>query len=420
LAWAFPARADGPSSARLAGFSPELGPVADNRGGQPKGRQGGENCGNATVIGTLPYQDTGTTSGHLDDYDESCPDSSWGAPDVAYSYTPAADITVDISLCHPQTDYDTKLYVYEGGCPGALVACNDDACPGYVSQILDLALAANTTYFIIVDGYGAESGNYKLTVSASNPPSPTCPDGSLVSQPASVEGQATAGISEQSAGYLRYENYTCLESKPISKVRFWGLSLHWDGASWSACSEDPMTFQVKFYPDVGGLPGAAVYSEDLSLDAADTGLLFNGYPLHQYEGTLSPACSQNSGWVSIQGIEGPNCWFLWMSSPDGDHSSLVDDGTGPVFKPYDLSLCLTAGQSVCVGDLNCDGQIDFKDINPFVQYLSNFEAWQNTYPGCNPLNGDINGDGIYGFGSFKDINPFVTLLASAPLPIPCP
>jgi hypothetical protein len=75
---------------------------------------------------------------------------------------------------------------------------------------------------------------------------------------------------------------------------------------------------------------------------------------------------------------------------------------------------------VCVGDLNCDGQIDFKDINPFVLYLSKFDVWQNTYPGCNPLNGDINGDGIYGFGSFKDINPFVTLLASAPLPIPCP
>jgi hypothetical protein len=81
---------------------------------------------------------------------------------------------------------------------------------------------------------------------------------------------------------------------------------------------------------------------------------------------------------------------------------------------------ISTGPSVCAGDLNCDGQISFGDINPFVLYLSNNTLWQATYPGCNPLNGDINGDGVYGQGSFKDINPFVALLGSAPLPIPCP
>jgi hypothetical protein len=74
----------------------------------------------------------------------------------------------------------------------------------------------------------------------------------------------------------------------------------------------------------------------------------------------------------------------------------------------------------CVGDLNCDGKIDFGDINPFVQYLSNYTGWQATYPSCNPLNGDINSDGTYGQGSFGDINPFVSLLSSGSLPIMCP
>jgi hypothetical protein len=37
-------------------------------------------------------------------------------------------------------------------------------------------------------------------------------------------------------------------------------------------------------------------------------------------------------------------------------------------------------------------------------------ARRATYPGCDPLNGDINGDGTYGQLSFGDINPFVTLL----------
>jgi hypothetical protein len=67
--------------------------------------------------------------------------------------------------------------------------------------------------------------------------------------------------------------------------------------------------------------------------------------------------------------------------------------------------------SLHVGDLNCNGTVGFDDINPFVQYLSNFAAWQASYPGCNPLNGDINGDGVYGQGSFGDINPFVALLS---------
>ncbi len=63
-----------------------------------------------------------------------------------------------------------------------------------------------------------------------------------------------------------------------------------------------------------------------------------------------------------------------------------------------------------VGDLNCDGTVDFGDINPFVLYLSTFASWRAAFPGCDPLNGDINQDGTYGQGSFDDINPFVTLL----------
>ena len=65
--------------------------------------------------------------------------------------------------------------------------------------------------------------------------------------------------------------------------------------------------------------------------------------------------------------------------------------------------------AVLPGDLNCDGDIDFGDINPFVLYLSNFAAWQAAYEGCPAANGDINGDGLY--PDFGDINPFVALLS---------
>ncbi len=55
--------------------------------------------------------------------------------------------------------------------------------------------------------------------------------------------------------------------------------------------------------------------------------------------------------------------------------------------------------------------MNFGDVNPFVQYLSNYAAWQAANPGCNAANGDINQDGVY--PSFGDINPFVALLTGA-------
>ena len=79
---------------------------------------------------------------------------------------------------------------------------------------------------------------------------------------------------------------------------------------------------------------------------------------------------------------------------------------------------VVAAPESCPGDLNCDGLVDFRDINPFVLYLSNYIAWATAYPACNPQNGDVNGDGTY--PSFGDINPFVTLLTTNPLPIICP
>jgi hypothetical protein len=60
------------------------------------------------------------------------------------------------------------------------------------------------------------------------------------------------------------------------------------------------------------------------------------------------------------------------------------------------------------GDLNCDGQVNFGDINPFVERLSSPAQYWLTHPACPDGNGDINHDGNVNFG---DINPFVALLS---------
>ena len=63
-----------------------------------------------------------------------------------------------------------------------------------------------------------------------------------------------------------------------------------------------------------------------------------------------------------------------------------------------------------LGDMNCDGVLNFADINPFVLALSDPSAYEARYPNCRWLNADCNSDGSV---NFRDINPFVALLASA-------
>jgi hypothetical protein len=59
------------------------------------------------------------------------------------------------------------------------------------------------------------------------------------------------------------------------------------------------------------------------------------------------------------------------------------------------------------GDVNCDGQVDFRDINPFVLRLVGQDQYTATYANCPDANADINGDATV---DFADINPFVALL----------
>lgn len=59
------------------------------------------------------------------------------------------------------------------------------------------------------------------------------------------------------------------------------------------------------------------------------------------------------------------------------------------------------------GDMNCDGQVNFGDVNAFTLAVSNPAGYHQQYPNCNILNGDINGDGFTNIG---DVNALVALL----------
>ena len=59
------------------------------------------------------------------------------------------------------------------------------------------------------------------------------------------------------------------------------------------------------------------------------------------------------------------------------------------------------------GDMNCDGEVNAFDIDPFVLALTDPAGYAAAWPDCNILNGDINGDGVV---NAFDIDPFVKLL----------
>jgi hypothetical protein len=120
------------------------------------------------VIPSLPYYDTGNNCYFNDDYEEMCPYSS-NSPDVVYSYAPAYDMCVSVSLCNSY--YDTKVFMYEDEVTwGAPYACNDDNfnCVdppvGYTSWLEEVYLMSGHTYYIVVDGYAGYCGDYVLEI----------------------------------------------------------------------------------------------------------------------------------------------------------------------------------------------------------------------------------------------------------------
>ncbi len=60
------------------------------------------------------------------------------------------------------------------------------------------------------------------------------------------------------------------------------------------------------------------------------------------------------------------------------------------------------------GDMNCDGVVDFDDINPFVLALGGFDGYFGAYPDCNWYHADCDDNCTV---DFDDINPFVALLS---------
>ncbi len=103
-------------------------------------------CGDTVVGETITATDSGENS----------------AGDVWYSFTGTGSAEmVTLSLCDGGTDYDSLLRVYDS-CGGAEITSNDDFC-GLQSE-LEFTSDGTSTYYIMVEGFGSNVGNFSLAV----------------------------------------------------------------------------------------------------------------------------------------------------------------------------------------------------------------------------------------------------------------
>jgi hypothetical protein len=185
----------------------------------------------------------------------------------------------------------------------------------------------------------------------------------------------------------------CLDDYPTNRNTFWA-SVAAAGGRTYCCGHDHFYDHTRI-DDQDGNPagdlhqlivaaaGAPLYTFDGVYDGDNGGYV----PIEQYY-------ASQYGYVVIE-IDGLQVSVIWVQRVSA--GNYVDTETwGYLVTPPPRA-----------GDLNCDGVIDFGDINPFVLALTDLGAWQARYAGCPDANGDINGDGSVGFG---DINPFIALL----------
>jgi hypothetical protein len=92
--------------------------------------------------------------------------TSISAPGVWY-VVQGTGFTMEVNTCHASSNYDTKLNVYSGSCDALVcVGGNDDAaCPfNNLFSRVTWPSVAGANYYILVQGFGGQVGNFGLNV----------------------------------------------------------------------------------------------------------------------------------------------------------------------------------------------------------------------------------------------------------------
>jgi predicted outer membrane repeat protein len=127
-------------------------------------------CANALPL-TCGVSVSGTTESVTDTGDPTtfCNNTSVDGGGVFYTMAGTGG-TITISTCS-NTDYDSKLFVYQGICGGTYtcVAGNDDDPNCGFSSTVSFASTSGVSYLVFVSGFGSSTGRFELLASCATP-----------------------------------------------------------------------------------------------------------------------------------------------------------------------------------------------------------------------------------------------------------
>jgi hypothetical protein len=106
--------------------------------------------------------------------------------------------------------------------------------------------------------------------------------------------------------------------------------------------------------------------------------------------------------------------YAWIGVRITNEADATGEVTGYAYET-DPGIAILAGdagsQPEMPGDLNGDNLVNFGDLTPFVQALTDIPAYESMYPGLDRVaRCDVSNDGTCNFG---DLTPFVNLLSGA-------
>jgi hypothetical protein len=118
---------------------------------------GGDTFNSSVQLMSLPYNDTGDTSTLTNTIANASNDAFY----LINSILPLTNVDIDLT----GSAFDTYLWVYASDMNTVLWS-NDDYNGTLQSALMDLTLNANTDYYIVVEGFSSNNGNYTLNVSS--------------------------------------------------------------------------------------------------------------------------------------------------------------------------------------------------------------------------------------------------------------
>ncbi len=375
------------------------------------------------------------------DGDASCGDAS-DAPDVWFRYRAPATGVLRVDSC--TSAFDTVLSAHTD-CPqsgGTEIVCNDDSdfcMQGSNLASIELAVEEGLEYVIRLAGHAGDVGEYVVNFDGPIDITPPTPDpmtfdvAPVGAGAGAVEMTATeaydngspaieyyfnfveGGAGGADSGWISEQSYTQTELTPNAAYTYQVKAR--DGSdNETAYSDSYMAYTGANTPERPIASNIGGSTMDLEVDP-------NGNPAYT-EFTLSCAFTQDDTWnLKYIGLDGyPTDTPVWMTAADWGTFTVRGLSTTTLYcwrcqarnedgvaTDWSAWRCVsTTEETYTLGDLNCDGAVDFDDISPFVTALSGESAYNAAYPDCEWLNADCNQDGTV---DFDDISAFVALLS---------